>query len=95
MGTLAEGEGSDELGGVLPKAVAGAIIKEAGATQGTLHCRAHFLPQLETMGTPEAARAPTQNDVYEAQVFVSPGGVELLKKSTTLEVAPVEGKAKP
>jgi hypothetical protein len=37
----------------------------------------------------EAARENV-NNVYEAQVIVSPTGVELLRKSTTLEVAPVE-----
>ena len=32
--------------------------------------------------------------IYEAQVFAGPAGVELLKKSTTLEVAPVQSAPK-
>ena len=39
----------------------------------------------------QAARENVSN-VYEAQVIVGPPGVELLRKSTTLEVAPVEGE---
>jgi hypothetical protein len=31
-------------------------------------------------------------DTYEAQVFISGGAVEVLKKSTALEVAPVGGR---
>ena len=38
---------------------------------------------------PAAARL-RQHDTYEAQVFTAAATVELLKKSTTLEVAPVE-----
>ena len=37
-----------------------------------------------------ASSVPGTADVYEAQVFMSDGRVDLLKKSTTLEVAPVE-----
>lgn len=98
MGSLAEGEGNEELASILPKAVAGSILKQRDATQGTIRCRAHYLPAIETMGSTESGRrGPLENyrDVYEAQVFASGGGIELLKKSTTLEVAPVEGAPKP
>ena len=98
MGSLAEGEGNEELGSILPRAIAGSILIRRGATQGTIHCRAHYLPQIETIGSTESGRRePAENarDVYEAQVFATAGGVELLKKSTTLEVAPVEGVRKP
>jgi hypothetical protein len=96
MGTLAGEEGNEELASVLPKAIAGSILKEQGAVQGTIRCRAHFLPAMESMGTAASGRRePPTNDVYQAQVFVSTGGVELLKKSTTLEVAPVESAPKP
>ena len=62
---------------------------------GTVLCRAHFLPDLEMMSQVDAGRRGSlenYGNVYEAQVFVSDGKVELLKKSATLEVAPVEGQ---
>ena len=98
MGSLAEGEDNEELGSILPRAIAGSILKQHDASQGTIRCRAHYLPAIEAMGGIESGRrAPLENyrDVYEAQVFVTAGGIELLKKSTTLEVAPVEGAPKP
>lgn len=93
-GTLATGETNEEYTSVLPRAIAGSILKQRGATQGTVRCRAHFLPEIEAMGEVDAGRrAALENyrDIYEAQVFVNATGIELLKKSTTLEVAPVEG----
>jgi hypothetical protein len=98
MGSLAEGESNEELGSILPRAIAGSILKQRDAAQGTIRCRAHYLPAIETMAsTQPGGRGPADNyrDVYEAQVFASGGGIELLKKSTTLEVAPVEGAVKP
>jgi hypothetical protein len=98
MGSLAEGEGNEELGSILPKAIAGSILKHYGASQGTIRCRAHYLPAIEAMGSIESGRREAlenYRDVYEAQVFASAGGIELLKKSTTLEVAPVESAPKP
>jgi hypothetical protein len=92
-GALATGETNDEYTSILPRAIAGSILKQRGATQGTVRCRAHFLPEIEAMGEVDSGRrAALENyrDIYTAQVFVSAAGVELLKKSTTLEVAPVE-----
>ncbi|HEV3138012.1 MAG TPA: hypothetical protein VGZ26_08905 [Pirellulales bacterium] len=98
MGSLAEGEENEELGSILPRAIAGSILKQHGASQGTIRCRAHVPPAMETMentGSSQREALEKYRDVYQAQVFVSAGGVELLKKSTTLEVAPVEGAPKP
>jgi hypothetical protein len=73
------------------------VLKEHGATQGIVRCRPNYLPIQEAMrqlneGRREAFEEPP---AYEAQVFVTPAGVEFLKKSTTLEIAPVGGSANP
>jgi hypothetical protein len=96
-GTLADAEANEDFNSILPKAIAGSILKRRGATQGTVKLLAHYLPQLEDMGEIAAGRRePPVTVIYEAQVFTSGGNVELLKKSTTLEVAPVETRpAKP
>ncbi len=92
VGTLAAGgEANDQYSSVLPKAIAGSIVREHGAKQGIFRCRSTFLPDIENMADVKAGRRKLQeNTVYEAQVFVSPNSVELLKKSQRLEVAPVE-----
>jgi hypothetical protein len=92
-GALAADEGSENSSGILPRAIAGSILGQRQATQGIVKLRAHYLPELETMGNVEAGRMAVLENyrtMYEAQVFLSGGGVELLKKSTTLETAPVE-----
>ena len=92
-GTLSEGEANEELASILPRAIAGSILQAKGASEGTVRCRAHYLPEIEALAGSEAARRTAlenYRDVYQAQVFVTSSGVELLKKSTTLEVAPVE-----
>jgi hypothetical protein len=69
------------------------VLGEHGSSQGVVKLRAHYLPELEAMGNVEAGRREALENyrtVYEAQVFVSGSSVELLKKSTTLETAPVE-----
>jgi hypothetical protein len=96
-GALAESETNEEFNGILPRAIAGSILKTRGVKQATFRCRSHELPEMEALGDAEPARrAALENyrDVYEAQVFVTPGGVEVLKKATTLEVAPVKGGTK-
>lgn len=92
-GYLTDEEADEDLGGVLPRAIAGSVLKSHGATEGTFRCRAHYLPLLEQMGEVDAGRqGPLENFrvTYEAQVIAAGGTVELLKKSTTLEVAPIE-----
>ncbi len=97
-GTLSEGEANEELASILPRAIAGSILQARGALEGTVRCRAHYLPEIESLaGNESTRRAALENyrDIYQAQVFVTSSGVELLKKSTTLEVAPVETAPKP
>jgi len=92
-GTLASGEPGDAVTNVLPKVVGGAILREHGATGGVIRVEALGLPDPENAvslaAIAKAARERVTN-VYEAQVIVTPSSVELLRKSTTLEVAPVE-----
>jgi hypothetical protein len=92
-GTLATGDFGEAASSILPKAIAGSVIARREATGGLVRIRAHGLPDIDDLANLEAvARAARENvsNTYEAQVIVSPAGVELLKKSTTLEVAPVE-----
>jgi hypothetical protein len=92
-GTLASGEIGDAATSVLPKAIAGSILRQQGADAGAIRVRSLGLPNLEeTTSLADIARAARENtaDIYEAQVIVGPSGVELLRKSTTLEVAPIE-----
>jgi hypothetical protein len=90
-GTLADSESNEDFSSILPKVITGAILKRKGAEQGMVRLRAHYIPQLEIMAEIDAGRRSLQvSDTYEAQVFISGGTVNLLKKSTTLEAAPVE-----
>lgn len=84
---------------ILPRAIAGAVLDSLGAAQGTVRCRAHYLTPLENMssGTP-AQRDPYDPSyykiVYEADVLVADGNVDLLKRSAAAETAPVEQRGK-
>jgi hypothetical protein len=92
-GTLAEDESNEDAAGILPKAIGGSILKQHQAKQGTIRLRAHYLPEIEDMADIQSGRRdPRANDrdVYEAQVFVTGARVDVLRKATTLEVAPVE-----
>lgn len=93
-GTLADAEANEDYSAILPRAIAGSILKRHDAAQGTLRLRAHYIPQIEIMDDVAAGRrSPPVSGTYEAQVFISGPTVELLKKSTTLEVAPVENRS--
>ncbi len=96
MGVLSQPEGNEDLAGILPKAIAAAVLKQHGAQQGTLRCRPNHLPIQEALRQLNEGRRETFEEPgkYEAQVFVTPSGVELLKKNATLEVAPVERASK-
>lgn len=92
-GTLASGELGDAASSILPKTIASSVIAHNAGAGGVVRIEAHGLPDIDDLANLESvARAARQNvsNVYEAQVIVSPAGVELLRKSTTLEVAPVE-----
>jgi hypothetical protein len=95
-GTMADPEANEDLASVLPKALAGAILKQHGAAQGNIRVRAHYIPQIEDMVEVAAGRrTPPINDIYEAKVFVTGNSIELLKKANKLEVAPVQPSAAP
>src|SRR5262249_34872444 len=92
-GTLASGEEGSQSAGILARAIAGSVVKRAGASEGSIRIRAHWLPELENFSNLDALKRAAREDagnVYEAQVLAGPDGVELLRKSATLEVAPVE-----
>lgn len=93
-GTLASDELGEANASILSKAIAGSVLTREQAGGGVLRIVGHGLPEIEDLAnlqTVAQAARENVNNVYEAQVIVSPAGVELLKKSTTLEVAPVEG----
>jgi hypothetical protein len=93
-GTLADAEESDDFSALLPKSIAGSVLRSHGASQGVFRCRAHYLPEIESMGEVEAGRTRALENygtIYEAQVLVGPRTVDVLRKSETLDVAPVEG----
>ncbi len=97
-GSLAVDEGNDDLSGVLPGAIAGSMLQRHGATQGVVRVRAQYPPEFEQLieaGPSRAVPVGSNRVVYEAQVFVSDAGVEVLKKSATLEVSPVESSNRP
>jgi hypothetical protein len=93
MGNFVENEEYESL---LPKAVAGSILRRAGSKRGTIRIIAHDLPTMEDLqsGRPERRDANSstyRRRVYEAQVLVGDNGaVNLLKASAAGEVAPVE-----
>jgi hypothetical protein len=92
-GTMAADESFENIAGILPKTLAGSTLRREGAPGGTIRIRSHSLPELENMASlDQVARFLRDNieDVYAADVIVSPSSVELLRKSTTLEVAPIE-----
>jgi hypothetical protein len=97
-GALASAESNDAYSSLLPKAIAASVLKQHQARSGQLRIRGHEMPDFEDLANfaavAEAARADATN-FYEAQVLVGPAGVELLRKSTTLEVAPVERSRRP
>ncbi len=96
VGTLATGQAGDDNAGLLPKSLAAAILREHGASHGVIRVRALGIPDENYQGGFEAiARAARENvtDVYEANVIVSDTSVELLRKSTTLEIAPIENRS--
>ena len=74
----------------MPRAIAGSILKQHDASQGTFRCRAHYLPAIEAMGSSESgqprAHWKTIATCTKPRCLSSHGGIELLKKSTTLEV---------
>jgi hypothetical protein len=94
-GTLADTEANEDFNAILPKSIAGSILRSRGATQGVFRCRAHYLPELEavTEGDDGRPKAPVNDaTIYEAQVLVGERTVDVLRKSETLDVAPADAR---
>lgn len=92
-GTLASGDMGDAASSILPKAIAGGVLRSENASGGAIRIRALGLPgenSIEDLAAVARAGKENVSDVYEAQVILGPAGVELLRKSTTLETAPIE-----
>ncbi|HEX4143014.1 MAG TPA: hypothetical protein VHY91_05650 [Pirellulales bacterium] len=89
----------DDYQAVLPKAIAGAVLRSWGASTGTVRVERHLPLQLEEAQSGDANRAnpfgsSRYSTIYEAKVLVSPSGqVDLAKKVAAGEVAPVDKKA--
>lgn len=79
--------GNPTLEGLLPYAVASRLVRETGATGGTIYCRWRQLPNLPFQATGDQVRT-----AYEAKILVSDGQVELLKAEAASESAPAAGK---
>lgn len=87
--------GNEELEGLLPKAIAGSILRQAGSRRGKIRILAHDLPSMEDLDSDRPERRDPNSSayrrvVYEAQVLVGRDSVNLLKTSAAGEVAPVE-----
>ena len=87
---------SDDYQAVLPKAIAGAILRSWGATSGTVRIERHLPLQLDEVDSSDSSKSNPfspkhYSTVYEAKVLVSPSGqVDLVKKVAAGEVAPVD-----
>ncbi len=92
MGSLA---GGDDAEAILPRAVAGSILRQAGSKRGTIWITAHDLPSMDDLTVGKSDRRDPNSSVYrsgvyEATVLVGKDSVNVMKKSATGEVAPVE-----
>ena len=88
--------GNEQLEIILPRTVAGSLIKRADAKRGTVTVRA-FTPGPQDVYTDEyLLRSPfnaTASTVFAADVLVEGGQVDVVKKASALEVAPAQGGA--
>lgn len=90
---------NDEYQAVLPKTIAGAILRAWGATGGTVRIERHLPLQMEEVAASDSSKsnpfgATHYSTVYEARVLVSPTGqIDLIKKVAAGEVAPVDKNA--
>ncbi len=84
---------SEDFQAVLPRSIAGAILRSWGATSGTVRIDRNSPPSDAQRSNP--FRPLQRSTVYEAKVLVSPSGqVDLVKKAAVGEVAPVDKKSK-
>ncbi|HTU25903.1 MAG TPA: hypothetical protein VMF30_10930 [Pirellulales bacterium] len=91
--------GDEEYQPVLPRSIAGSILRSWGAARGTVRIDRHLPLQIQEAesGDPERSDPFGRNrysPVYEAQVLVSPSGqVDISKKIAAGEAAPVDRNA--
>jgi hypothetical protein len=95
IGSLTDRE-SEEQEAILPRTVAAAELRRHSAKSGSFKVTAHFLQEIEDIGGSEVNRRNPEDasffrDVFEANVLLGPGGVDLLKKAAKGEVAPLTG----
>jgi hypothetical protein len=93
-GTLGSGELGDALPSLLPKTIGAYALRQLGVSSGEIRIQSLGAPDFEQLNNPttiERASRENVNNIYEAQVIQGPAGVELLRKATTLEIAPIEG----
>jgi len=79
--------GNATIESMLPLAIATRLVKETGATGGTIRVRWKQLPQEAFRDTPAQ-----DSTVYEARILVADGEVELLKREAASEAAPKADK---
>jgi hypothetical protein len=96
IGSLMDRE-SDELEAILPRAISAAELRRQNAKTGSIKVTAHFLQEPEDIGGSDVKRRNPDDagffrDVFEADVLLGPGGVDLLKKAAKGEVAPLTHK---
>lgn len=83
--------GNEAVESFLIKGIAGRALSEAGAGKGRVRLTAHYLVDRATVrrGPPPDPLAPNRfADVYDADVVLADGQVDLLKRTTSQETAP-------
>jgi hypothetical protein len=87
---------NDDYQAILPKSIAGAILRSWGASDGTVRIQRHLPLQMDEVNSSDSSKSDPfspkhYSTVYEAKVLVSPSGqVDLVKKVAAGEVAPVD-----
>jgi hypothetical protein len=81
--------GDPTLEGLVATNIAERLVRETGATGGTIQCRWRQLPAVPFERTGDQTRT-----AYQARILVSDGQVELLKIEAASESAPAAGAKK-
>lgn len=85
--------GDPEAESRVPLAIAQRLVQETGATGGTIRVRRHMAQSPEEAASTDKLRGDPNSanywsTVYDAQILVADGEVNLLKKASALERAP-------
>lgn len=86
------GENTKSLESFLPQAIAAHYVAETEADGarvigGTIRCRRQFVQSMEALNSENPA-PPEITDLYQAQILIVGGRVQLLKSEAAAEVAP-------